>query len=219
VGRLVVTEFVTLDGVAQGPGGPEEDDEGGFAHGGWQAPLIDEDSGNVMFEQAQHMDALLLGRKTFEIFAGYWPTAPADMPFTALLNGVPKYVASRTLSGPLGWSGSTLLEGEVAEAVAAVKARHEQVHVIGSLDLVQTLLRADLVDQLELWLYPLILGSGKRVVEPGALPTALTLDRSTTFPNGTIELVYTTEGRPTYGDMAAQDEARFGGSASSSTAG
>jgi dihydrofolate reductase len=209
MGRLIVTEFVTLDGVAQAPGGPDEDHEGDFAHGGWQAPLIDDASGAVMFEQAHQMDALLLGRKTYDIFAGYWPEAPEEIPFTGLLNSVPKYVASRTLSDPLSWSGSTVLQGDVADAVAAVKERHGQVHVIGSLDLLQTLFRADLVDQLNLWLYPLILGSGKRVVEPGALPTALTLERSTTYPGGTIELVYTTSGRPTYGDMAAQDEQRW----------
>ena len=109
MGKLIVTEFVTLDGVAQAPGGPDEDRDGGFTHGGWQAPLLDEESGAVMFEQARSMDALLLGRRTYEIFAGYWPTAPEEIPFTGLLNGVPKYVASRTLAGPLDWEGSTVV--------------------------------------------------------------------------------------------------------------
>src|SRR5256885_16813147 len=99
MGKLIVTEFVTLDGVAQAPGAPDEDRDSGFTHGGWQAPLVDEESGRVMFEQARSMDALLLGRRTYEIFASYWPTAPEDMPFTGLLNGVAKYVASRTLAG------------------------------------------------------------------------------------------------------------------------
>ncbi len=94
MGKLIVTEFLTLDGVAQAPGGPDEDRESGFAHGGWQAPLLDEEAGAAMFEQARSMDALLLGRKTYEIFADYWPTAPGDNPFAGLLNGVPKYVAA-----------------------------------------------------------------------------------------------------------------------------
>ena len=109
MGKLIVTEFVTLDGVAQAPGGPDEDRDGGFRHGGWQAPLLDQEAGGVLFEQARKMDALLLGRRTYEIFAGYWPTAPQEIPFTGLLNRVPKYVASRTLAGPLAWHGSALL--------------------------------------------------------------------------------------------------------------
>jgi dihydrofolate reductase len=99
VGKLIVTEFLTLDGVAQAPGGPDEDRDSGFTHGGWQAPLLDPASGDALFDQARTMDALLLGRRTYDIFAGYWPSAPREMPFTGLLNDVPKYVASRTL-GP-----------------------------------------------------------------------------------------------------------------------
>jgi len=108
MGKLIVTEFATLDGVAQAPGRPDEDGDGGFTYGGWQAPLHDPESGRVLFEQARSMDALLLGRRTYEIFANYWPTAPEEMPFTGLLNDVPKYVVSRTLAGPLVWQGSTL---------------------------------------------------------------------------------------------------------------
>jgi dihydrofolate reductase len=111
MGKLIVTEFVTLDGVAQAPGGPDEDRDGGFPLGGWQVPLLDQESGGTMFEEAQSMDALLLGRKTYEIFAAYWPKAPEEIPFTGLLNRVPKYVASRTLSDPLAWQGTTLLAG------------------------------------------------------------------------------------------------------------
>jgi len=204
MGQLIVTEFVTLDGVAQAPGGPDEDPEGGFAFGGWQAPLIDEESGAAMFENAQGMDALLLGRKTYEIFAGYWPHASEEIPFTNLLNGVPKYVASRSLTEPLSWSGSTVLDGDLVDAVTEVKARHREVHVIGSLDLVQSLLGAELVDQLSLWVYPVLLGSGKRVFEPGIVPTALALTRSVTYPAGTVNLVLSTDGRPSFGDMTAQ---------------
>lgn len=202
MGKLIVTEFLTLDGVAQAPGGPDEDRDSGFTHGGWQAPLMDEESGNAVFEQAKSMDALLLGRKTYEIFADYWPTAPEENPFAVLLNGVPKYVASRTVAGPLTWEGSTLLTGDVAESISAVKARHDRVHVIGSLDLVQSLLRFGLVDRLNLWLYPLLLGSGKQVFGGGTVPTALRVAESHTYPNGTLQLTYETAGVPTYGNMA-----------------
>jgi dihydrofolate reductase len=203
MGELIVTEFLTLDGVAQAPGGPDEDPDRGFAHGGWQAPFHEEESGVALFEQAKDMDALLLGRKTYEIFAGFWPTAPAEIPFTGLLNGVPKYVASRTLSEPLAWEGSTLLTGDFAESVTAVKRRHDRVHVIGSLDLVQSLLRSGLVDRLNLWLYPLLLGSGKQVFGDGTVPTALRLTESHAYPGGALGLTYETAGAPTYGDMSS----------------
>jgi dihydrofolate reductase len=201
MGKLIVTEFVTLDGVAQAPGGPDEDLDRGFRHGGWQAPLLDQESGRVMFEKARSMDALLLGRRTYDIFANYWPKAPEEIPFTGLLNGVSKYVASRTLAGPLAWEGSTLLAGDFAESITALKERHHEVHVIGSLDLVQSLLRFGLVDRMNLWLYPLLLGSGKQVFADGTVPTALRLTEAVTYPNGTLQLVYETAGVPTYGTI------------------
>ena len=201
MGRLIVTEFMTLDGVAQAPGGPDEDREGGFAHGGWQQPLFAEGSGEVIFSEASGMDALLLGRKTYEIFANYWPKQPDDMPFAKLLNGVPKYVASRTLSGELAWAGASLLSGDVADSVAEIKRRHENVQVIGSLDLVQSLLRHGLVDRLHLWIYPLVLGDGKRVFGDGTVPAALRLVESVTYPNGLIHVVYEPDGVPAYGTV------------------
>jgi dihydrofolate reductase len=204
MGKLVVTEFVTLDGVGQAPGEPDEDRDGGFAHGGWQAPLLDHGSGRAMFEQAARMDALLLGRKTYEIFAAYWPKAPDEIPFTGLLNRVPKYVVSRTLAEPLSWDGSTLVTGDLAEAIAGLKARHDELHVIGSLDLVQSLLHLGLVDRLNLWLYPLVLGSGKQLFAGGTVPTALRLTESVTHPNGTLQLSYATAGAPTYGNLAVE---------------
>jgi dihydrofolate reductase len=197
MGKLIVTEFVTLDGVAQAPGGPDEDRDGGFTHGGWQAPLRDQQAGGVVFEQARNMDALLLGRRTYEIFAGYWPTAPDEIPFTSLLNGVPKYVASGTLADPLAWHGSTLLAGSIAGSVTSLKERHDELHVIGSLNLVQSLLRLGLVDRLNLWLYPLLLGSGKKVFDDGTVPTALRLTESVTYGNGTLHLTYETVGTHT----------------------
>jgi dihydrofolate reductase len=205
VGKLVVTEFVTLDGVAQAPGGPDEDESGGFTHGGWQAPLMDKEGGDNVFEQAKSMDALLLGRRTYEIFANFWPTAPPESPFTGLLNGVPKYVASRTLAGPLDWQGTTVVGDSLAEGVTSVKERHDEVHVIGSLNLVQSLLRFGLVDRLELWLYPVLLGSGKQVFDDGTVPTALLLVESVTHPTGVVQLTYDAVGTPTYGRIGSAE--------------
>jgi len=202
MGKLIVTEFVTLDGVAQAPGAPDEDSDDGFTHGGWQAPLLDEESGEALFEQARSMDALLLGRRTYQIFAGYWPTAPEEIPFTGLLNSVPKYVASRMLADPLAWRGSTLVPGALEDGITSLKERHDEIHVIGSLDLVQSLLRFRLVDRLNLWLYPLLLGSGKQVFADGTVPTALRLTESVTYANGTLHLAYETAGVPTYGNLA-----------------
>lgn len=209
MGKLIVTEFMTLDGVAQAPGGPDEDREGGFPHGGWQAPLLEGDDGttggDALFEEASRMDALLLGRRTYEIFAAYWPNAPQEEPFTALLNRVPKYVASHTLAEPLGWNGSSLLQGALATAVTEIKDRHEEVHVIGSLDLVQTLLQERLVDCLRLWQYPLVLGTGKRVFGSGTVPAAMRLTHSAAHANGSLQLTYEPSGEPTYGDMTVID--------------
>ena len=205
MGKLIVTEFVTLDGVAQAPGGPDEDRDGGFAHGGWQVPVADPESGEVIFEQAGSMDALLPGRRTYEIFADYWPSTPQEIPFTRLLNGVPKYVASCTLAGSLAWQGSTLVAGDLAESITALKERHDEVHVIGSLDLLQSLLRFGLVDRMNLWLYPLLLGSGKQVFADGTVPTALRLSESVTYPSGTLHLTYETAGVPTYGTIGMEE--------------
>ena len=201
MGKLIVTEFMTLDGVAQAPGAPDEDREGGFPYGGWQAPLERPDSDGVVFDEAATMDALLLGRKTYEIFADYWPQAPDEIPFTGLLNGVPKYVASRTLIEPLGWQNSHLLSGDLTESVADVKERHDEVHVIGSLDLVQSLLRLGLVDRLNLWQYPILLGQGKRVFAEGTVPTVLDLTESKIYRNGLLHLIYKPTGTPAFASM------------------
>ena len=201
MGELVVNMFTSLDGVLQGPGAPDEDREGGFEYGGWQAPYFDEESGKVIGEHIAGMEALLLGRKTYEIFAAYWPRQPAENPIAARLNGAPKYVASRTLD-TVGWTNSTLLQGDVAEAVARVTAQFGRVDVIGSGNLVQTLLRNDLVDRLNLWMFPVLLGSGKRLFAEGTVPAALRLTESATFPKGSVYLIYERAGQPTYGSMA-----------------
>ena len=201
MGTLIVTEFLTLDGVGQAPGGRDEDTSDGFAHGGWQAPLGDASAGGIVFDEASTMNALVLGRRTYDNFADYWPKAPATSPFAQLLNHVPKFVASRTLTEPLSWNNASLLTGDLADSVQAVKDRFEEVHVIGSLDLVQSLLRHRLVDQLNLWVYPVLLGSGKQLFAGGTVPTTLRLVDSVTYPSGTLHLRYHTAGEPTYADL------------------
>lgn len=202
MGQLTVTEFVTLDGIAQAPGGPDEDREDGFGFGGWQAPFVDEATGMAIFERARDMDVLLLGRRTYELFAAYWPDAPEEMPFTGLINGVTKYVASRTLSGPLTWNRSTVLDGDLVDAVTVLEDRHDSVKVIGSLDLVQSLLSERLVDRIELWIHPVVIGTGKRVFEPGTLRTTFELLDSVTYPTGVVHLDLAVAGDPVLGDMA-----------------
>jgi dihydrofolate reductase len=201
MGKLVVNTFTSLDGVMQAPGMPEEDREGGFDHGGWQVPYFDEESGEVMTETLAAFDAMLLGRKTYEIFAGYWPYAPADDPIAARLNEAPKYVASRTLDS-VGWKNSTLLKDDLAEEVARLKEQYNEIHTSGSGNLVQSLMQQGLVDQYNLWVYPVLLGSGKRLFGGGTVPTALRLVESRTFGNGAVLLSYEPTGKPEYGTTA-----------------
>jgi dihydrofolate reductase len=201
MGRLVVNTFTSLDGVIQGPGMPEEDREGGFDQGGWQVPYFDQESGQVMSEAIATFGALLLGRKTYEIFAGYWPYAPADDPIAARLNEAPKYVASRTLEA-VAWHNSTLLKGDIADEVARLKEAYEEIHTSGSGNLVQGLMKDDLVDQYNVWVYPVLLGSGKRLFAEGTMPTALRLVESRTFGNGAVLLSYEPTGKPEYGSTA-----------------
>lgn len=199
-GRLTVQMFVTLDGVVQAPGGPEEDSEGGFPHGGWQFPFLDEGSGAVIMQGIERMDALLIGRKTYEIFAGYWPNEPDDNPFARKMNEVPKYVASRTLD-QVEWTNAQLIEGGLAEAVKRVKADHDDVYVIGSACLVQSLIHEGLVDRFVLIVYPVVLGTGKRLFSEGVDPTRLKLVESRVFERGAVAMTYESDGKPTYGKM------------------
>ena len=183
--RLAINTFLTLDGVMQAPGGPEEDPTGGFEHGGWTANYWDDAMGAWMAKAFETPFDLLLGRKTYEIFAAHWPHA-RDQPFTAELNNARKYVASRTLDS-LEWENSTLLEGDAAEAVARSKQEDgPDIQVHGSSGLIQTLLRADLVDELRLMIFPVVLGSGKRLFGDGAIPAGLKLAESTTSSTGVL---------------------------------
>lgn len=200
MGTLTVQMFVTLDGVVQSPGGPEEDREGSFPHGGWQFPFLDEGSGAVIMQGIERMDALLLGRKTYDIFAGYWPRASADNPFARKMNEVPKYVASRTLE-KVDWHNARLIEGDLAKAVERIKADHSDAFVIGSADFLQSLMAESLVDRFVLFVFPVILGSGKRLFPEAIDPTRFRLIESRAFESGAVLMTYESDGKPTYGTM------------------
>ena len=207
MGLIHLELFATLDLVGQAPGGPEEDPEG-FAFGGWQAPLMDEVTGRQVLAAYEGTDALLLGRRTYDIFAAYWPHQEGgqDDDIATLFNRVPKYVASRGRTD-LSWAGSTQLGPDLPAAVRQLRERHEHVKVVGSLDLVQTLLREGLFDRIDLWLHPVMLGQGKKVFADGVVPTSLTLlEPPAQGSQGTVLLRYArADGMPGTGDMAAQD--------------
>lgn len=199
--KLVVGTFVTLDGVMQAPGGPDEDRSSGFQHGGWAAPYFDERMGQLLTGWSEAADALLLGRKTYEIFAAHWPHVGDEDPIAAKLNGVRKYVASRTLDR-LTWNNSVRLEGDVAAVIARLK--HEpggELQVTGSGDLIQTLLRHDLIDEFRLWVFPLVLGCGKRLFGEHTLPSALSLTDTIMSSTGVAIHLYRRRGRPSYGSF------------------
>lgn len=176
-GRISIDLFVTLDGVAQAPGGPDEDTSSGFPYGGWQAPLIDELVGRVVGEGIDTMDALVLGRRTYDIFAAYWPQhteGDAEGRIGRKFDQVPKYVASRG-TPVLDWPGTTQLGADAVAEVAALRDRHEDIHVIGSVDFAHSLLAAGAYDVLALWVYPVVIGQGKKVFPDGAVPATLRL--------------------------------------------
>lgn len=210
MGLIHIDLFMTLDGVAQAPGAPDEDADNGFPFGGWQAPLFDEVVGEQVGAGMEGLDALLLGRRTYDIFAAYWPDQEdgVDGSIARLFNEVPKYVASRG-EPALEWAGSTLLGPDVASAVAELRERHANVHVIGSVDLVQTLFATGAYDRLSLWVFPIMLGTGKRVFDGGVVPSNLTLlEPATTSPKGAVLLRYArAEGVPATGDMTTDDRA------------
>ncbi|MFI7582164.1 dihydrofolate reductase family protein [Kocuria sp. M1N1S27] len=203
MGIIQADIFLTLDGVYQAPGGPEEDRADGFALGGWQGAYFDDESGETMGAGIARLDALLLGRRTYDIFADYWPAHGDDDPIAATFNAVPKFVVSRTPTDP-SWEGTTALT-DVATEVRALKDRFEEVHVIGSGNLVTTLLREGLVDRLHLILYPLVLGSGKRLFGDGTVPAAFTpVQAPRAFPKGAVSLLYERAGDPVTGVDVSQ---------------
>jgi dihydrofolate reductase len=190
--RVIVNEFLSLDGVAQAPGATDEDTTGGFAHGGWHLGYFDETSQRSVLESIVEAGAFLLGRRTYEIFAAYWPHAPEEEQVIAEpLNTKPKYVASTTLGEPLGWQSSTLLAGAVPDAVAALKQTEGgDLHVIGSTQLVQTLIEHELVDEYRLMIDPLLLGGGKRVFRDDGVRRPLRVVDSQVTSTGAILATY-----------------------------
>ncbi|RRO16715.1 dihydrofolate reductase [Saccharopolyspora rhizosphaerae] len=200
--KLTVSTFVSVDGVMQGPGGPEEDRSGGFERGGWLAPLFDEDAGHFMDEMFQRVDAFLLGRRTYDIFAAYWPKVDdPDDPIATKLNTLPKYVPSTTLTDA-EWSGTTVLTGDVAAAVRDLKAQEgRELQVHGSATLVRFLLGHDLVDEFTLLTFPVIVGQGLRLF-PGQGPdVSLELTECRATPKGITIQTYRPTGRPGYGTV------------------
>lgn len=199
--RLIVSTFLTLDGVMQAPGGPGEDDSDGFAHGGWSVNYWDEWMGQVMSEAMGTPFDLVLGRKTYDIFAAYWPNA-TDEAGAKPLNDATKYVASRGRPN-LEWEKSILIEGDAAVGIAALKREDgPELQVHGSGNLIQTLLRHNLVDQYRLWVFPLVVGSGKRLFADGVIPSALKLVDSTVSTSGVLIATYEPAGEIVTGSFA-----------------
>jgi len=200
--QLTVTTFLSVDGVYQGPGGPDEDRRDGFDRGGWLVPYFDEATGQFMDEVFREVDAFLLGRRTYEIFAASWPNAtdPNDA-VAKSLNTLPKYVASTTLEDPQ-WANSTVLKGDLASAVRELKERDgRELQVHGSGKLVQFLLANDLVDRLNLLVFPVIVGAGRRLFPDSGIATGLALEESRTTPSGVAISVYRPSGRPEFGTV------------------
>ena len=188
--RVVVFMSVTLDGVIQAPARPDEDIRGGFEHGGWAVPYADEVMGKAAGEGMARPGSLLLGRRTYEDFFTVWPNR-TDNPYTEVLNKRTKYVASRTLQEPLPWKNSTLLKGDAAEAVARLKKQPGgDVMVLGSGELVQSLMRSNLIDEYILLIHPLVLGSGRRLFSDGGPPATLRLVDNKTTTTGVVIATY-----------------------------
>ena len=205
--KLVVGTFLTLDGVMQAPGGPDEDRDGGFQHGGWLVPYFDEKLVEIMTEWTKRAGAFLLGRKTYEIFAGSWPksTDPADEIATAL-NTRPKFVASRTLN-KIDWNNSRLLKGDVAEEVAKLKVQEGgEIQVHGSGNLLQTLLKHNLVDTLRIWQFPVVIGAGKCLFGEGTIPGSFQLVETQQTTTGAVLHVYERAGGLKYGEVEVGQE-------------
>ena len=199
--KLIVSTFLTLDGVMQAPGGPGEDDSGGFAQGGWSVNYWDEQMGQVMGEAMNTPFDLLLGRKTYDIFAAYWPHASANEGAKPL-NNATKYVASRSHPA-LEWGPSVLIEGDAGEGVAALKNEDgPELQVHGSGNLIQTLLRHNLVDEYRLWVFPLVIGSGKRLFADGTVPAGLKLVNSVVSTTGVMIGTYEPAGEIVTGSFA-----------------
>ena len=201
MGIIAADLFLTLDGVYQAPGGRDEDREGGFAFGGWQAPYTDEAIGASIMSSIERTDALLLGRRTYDIFAAYWPFQSLDEPVAAKFAAIPKYVVSRTLEDP-SWAGTTVLP-DVA-AVGRLRDEFDEVHTWGSGGLLRSLLAEGLVDRLNLWMYPIALGTGKRLFDTGTVPMAFRpAQPAHVSESGVMALVFEPAGDVETGEVGA----------------
>ena len=189
--RIVLQEFLTLDGVMQGPGSPEEDPSEGFDKGGWQLGYADESSGKYVMAGLEGAGGYLLGRRTYDIFAAYWPNQGADNPVAGVMNSKPKYVVSETLREPLAWHGSRLINGDVPSRLREIKSEVDgNLLVIGSGGLAQTLMANDLVDEYRLMVYPLVLGQGRRLFRGADATNRLRLIDSTITSMGILLLTF-----------------------------
>jgi dihydrofolate reductase len=192
--KVIVFNHVTLDGVMQAPARPDEDRRGGFAHGGWARPRADADMAEAAGQRMRAVPALLLGRRTYEDLYSFWPNQPEPNPFTALLNQMQKYVASTTLEEPLAWSNSSLLKGDAADAVAGLKEHLDRdILVFGSGELIQSLMRRNLIDEFVLLIHPLVLGSGVRLFPDAGACAALRLVDAKPSPSGVVIATYQKE--------------------------
>ncbi len=205
--KLTLHAFLTLDGVMQAPGGVEEDRDGGFDHGGWQFPYRDDIGGAAVVGWFGHASAFLLGRKTYQIFSGYWPqVSDPDNPIAGPLNALPKYVASTTLSSA-DWQGTSVLSGDVAAEVAALKEQPgDELQMHGSAELAQTLIEHDLIDEYRLLYFPVHLGSGKKLFRDGRRAAALRLIDATTTSTGVLIARYAPDGPVRHGTYELPDE-------------
>ena len=200
--KIIVNAFLTLDGVMQAPGGPDEDPEGGFLHGGWQGPYVDQVMGRLVTEGLADADGFLLGRKTYDIFANYWPkVTDPDNPIATALNSRPKYVLSRSLEH-VTWNNSSLIKGDTVGELRKLRQQPGRtLHTWGSTDLLQTLLKNDLIDELRLFIFPVVLGSGKRLFGSGTVPMALKQVESVTSDKSATYHRFERSGKPAYGQI------------------
>jgi dihydrofolate reductase len=202
--RIVVNAFLTLDGVMQAPGAPDEDPEGGFLHGGWQAPYDDDVMRRLITEGFADADGFLLGRKTYDIFANFWPkVTDPDNAIATALNSRPKYVVSRSLE-QVAWNHSSLIKGDLPAELRKLREQPGRtLQTWGSTELLQTLLQCDLIDEYRLFTFPVVLGAGKRLFGSGTLPAALAQREVVTSGNGTTYHRFERGGKPAYGQMGA----------------
>jgi dihydrofolate reductase len=202
--KIAVNTFVTLDGVMQAPGGPEEDPTGGFKLGGWSVNYWDEMMGKFMTDEMAKPFDLLLGRKTYEIFASHWPSAKND-PAADKLNSARKYVVSKTLE-KVEWENSTLVKGDIVKGIVGLKEQNgPEIQVHGSSNLIQTLLKNDLVNEFRVWTFPLVIGTGKRLFGEGTVPAGLELLDHKTSTTGVIIATYARSGKPKTGSFQLEN--------------